>query len=124
MPVVQEQLIASVPDPGSMRFDSRKLDTEWFNQACEKESQRGSLQDAGNGVDECASVKSGCAGAWVLELPVCNYTQAQVPIPLIPVRSVVGMGELLEVVNGVFAEAAAVLSVPWVDRWKVFWGIL
>jgi hypothetical protein len=107
-----------------MRFDSGKLDTGWFSQACEKESPRGSSQDAGNEVGERGGGESGCAGAWVSKLPVCNYTQDQLPIALIPVRSVSGLWELLEVVNGVFAEAAAVLSVPWVDKWKVFWGIL
>lgn len=124
MPVVQEQLLASVPDPGSMRFEAGKLDTQWFKGACvdaagwQTEPQQG---EEGSGSSN-SSISS--TGPWLLRLPACNYSDGQLPIPVIPAGSVLGLQELLEAVNAVFAEAAAVLGVPWVDRWKVFWGIL
>lgn len=135
MPVVQEQLMRSVPDPGSMRFDAGKLDTEWYKHACVVQQQNGltGLRGAG-GVDssgvesesklDSVGVDAAGRGAWLLQLPVCNYSQEQLPIPVIPVGSVAGLTEFMAVVNGVFAEAAGVLSTPWIDRWKVFWGIL
>jgi hypothetical protein len=138
MPVVQEQLMRSVPDPGSMRFDAGKLDTEWYKQACEVQLAQGltDLDNAG-GVDSSSvendskhmsvpPVNEGAAGSgvWLLQLPVCNYSQEQLPIPVVPVESVIGLTEFMAIVNGVFAEAAGVLRIPWVDRWKVFWGIL
>lgn len=137
MPVVQEQLLASVPDPGSMRFDAGKLDTAWHQHACRQQQHGGDgwrgeggstgAEGGGSGSELGAAAAVGGssrAGLWRLQLPMCNYSQEQLPIPVIPVESVAGLREFMGVVSGVFAEAAGVLSVPWVDRWKVFWGIL
>jgi hypothetical protein len=117
MPVVQEQLLASVPDPGSMRFEAGKLDTEWYKAACVDITVAG-LQDG-----DSSSSSSSSKEPWLLRLPACNYRPGQLPIPVIPAGPVQGLQDLLEAVNAVFAEAA-VLGVPWVDRWKVLWGIL
>jgi hypothetical protein len=76
MPVVQEQLMRSVPDPGSMRFDAGKLDTEWYKQACVVQPHDGGRGEAGgvhsSGVEsknesDVAAVGAGAArsGAWL-----------------------------------------------------------
>jgi hypothetical protein len=104
LPVVQEQLLASVPDPGNIRYTPDKLDTSWHRSACQLQQQPDN---------------SSSSSVWAMPLPRCTYEPGQLPIPALPVDAVPGLTEFLAAAERVFVDAAPALRVPLLDRLKV-----
>jgi hypothetical protein len=115
LPVVQEQLEASVRDAGAMRFDADKIDVRWHASNCVP-------ADVGDGA--AAASSSSSSSTWSMPLPVCNYTVGQLPIPALPAAAVPGLPEYLAVLDAVFAQVLQQLPVQLGDRVKVMLGKL
>jgi hypothetical protein len=112
LPVVQEQLEASVRDAGAMRFDAGKIDVCWHVNNCAATVAAG---------DEDAGASS---SKWAMLLPTCNYTVGQLPIPALPAAAIPGLPAYLAALDAVFAEVQQELQVQLVDRVKVMLGKL
>ncbi|WIA39986.1 hypothetical protein OEZ86_013414 [Tetradesmus obliquus] len=111
LPVVQEQLEASVRDAGAMRFDTNKIDVRWHTANCAPIVTGEEVSAAGS-------------SRWAMPLPVCNYTVGQLPIPALPAAAIPGLPAYLAALDAVFAEVQQQLRVQLVDRVKVMLGKL
>jgi hypothetical protein len=114
LPVIQEQLEASVRDAGAMRFDADKIDTHWYLTNCQAV-----VVDDTYVVDAASS-----SSKWAMPLPVCNYTVGQLPIPALPPAAIPGLPEYLAALDAIFEEVQQQLRVQLVDRVKVMLGKL